>query len=138
MAAPMTNATAIPAKIGNMAKGLGSLRLVFFFLAPWLFPFVFGQKWKMAGEYAQILTPMFFLKFITSPLSSMYIIAQKQRLELIGQIFLFSSVLVSFAAGYYFSSPVIALIVYASAYSCMYAVDGLISYYLALGNLREL
>ena len=34
MAAPMTNATAIPAKIGNMAKGLGSLRLDFFFLAP--------------------------------------------------------------------------------------------------------
>ena len=112
--------------------------LVFFFLAPWLFPFVFGQKWKMAGEYAQILTPMFFLKFITSPLSSMYIIAQKQRLELIGQIFLFSSVLVSFAAGYYFASPVVALIVYASVYSFVYIVDGLISYYLALGNLREL
>ena len=51
--------------------------------APEIFAFVFGENWKVAGEFAQIMTPMFFLNFIVNPLSYTFFIAQKQKLNLI-------------------------------------------------------
>ncbi len=56
--------------------------------APELFSFVFGENWKVAGEFAQIMTPMLFLKFIINPLSYTFYIVQKQQMNFLGQIFL--------------------------------------------------
>jgi O-antigen/teichoic acid export membrane protein len=55
--------------------------LVLLFFAPSLFSLVFGTKWRVAGEYAQLMCPMFYLRFISNPLSLVAIIAQKNRFE---------------------------------------------------------
>src|SRR5690606_33346643 len=60
--------------------------ILFFFIAPDLFALVFGENWREAGVFAQILTPVFFLRFVTSPLSAMFMIAEKQKLDLLWQI----------------------------------------------------
>jgi len=57
-------------------------------LAPNLFEFIYGEEWKIAGEFAQIIAPMIFLKFIISPLSYTFYIAQKQHINFYGQILL--------------------------------------------------
>lgn len=59
---------------------------VFAIVSPYLFSFLFGEKWSISGEYAQIMSPMFFIRFITNPLSNVAIIAQKNRYELYLQI----------------------------------------------------
>ena len=100
----------------------------FFFLAPALFSWVFGEQWRVAGEYAQILTPMAFLQFITSPLSSMFMIAEKQRLDLLWQIFLITLVVLSFVLGNMLSSAKGALMVFSAAYCVAYAINGLMTY----------
>lgn len=102
--------------------------VAFFFLAPGLFAWVFGEKWRVAGEYAQILTPMAFLQFITSPLSSMFMIAEKQSLDLMWQIFLFLLVVASFFAGSTFASEAGALGLFSAAYCVAYAVNGCMTY----------
>lgn len=54
--------------------------LIFIIIAPKLFLFLFGQEWVDAGHYAQILTPLAFIKFISSPLSYILIFMEKHSL----------------------------------------------------------
>lgn len=55
-------------------------------LAPSLFPIVFGQEWRLAGDIAQALTPWLFLNFITSPLANFFLVGQQQRILLLFSI----------------------------------------------------
>jgi O-antigen/teichoic acid export membrane protein len=50
-----------------------------YYIAPDLFAFIFGEKWRIAGEYSQYLTPYLFINFIVSPISSLPIILNKQK-----------------------------------------------------------
>jgi O-antigen/teichoic acid export membrane protein len=70
--------------------------LIFYFLATDLFVFVFGEDWQMAGVYAKILTPMFFLQFIARPLSVLYIIRERQKQYFYTQLLLAIFVTMSF------------------------------------------
>jgi O-antigen/teichoic acid export membrane protein len=109
---------------------------IFLLFAPELFVLVFGDTWRLSGEYSQILTPMFFLQFITSPLSTMYMIAQKQKFDLVWQAILFSLLSLAFLIGQYYGDIKVALSWFSGFYSLMYAVNGLISYNLACGKWR--
>jgi len=62
--------------------------------APELFSMIFGNKWRLSGEFAQIMAPMFFFNFIANPLSYTFFIAGKQNINLRGQvlILLFSTI----------------------------------------------
>lgn len=109
---------------------------VFFFMAPVLFSWIFGEQWRVAGEYAQILTPMAFLQFITSPLSTMYMIAEKQKIDLLWQVGLLFFVVISFYGGHSFSDEKIALSFFSASYCLMYSVNGFFSYLLAAGKWK--
>ena len=108
--------------------------LVFFLIAPDFFGLVFGAQWTVSGEYARILTPMLFFQFITSPLSSMFFIAGKQRADLIWQFFLFFVVCSSLALGGYNGDVHLALVLFSIGYSVMYIVNGLMTYRFARGE----
>lgn len=108
---------------------------IFYFLAPELFVLIFSENWRVAGEYAQILTPMFFLRFITSPLSSMFMVAEKQNLDLAWQIILLISTMSSLFLGYYFNDVVLALTFYMTSYSLLLCANGIMTYRMAKGFL---
>lgn len=108
--------------------------VVFFFIAPDFFSLVFGQKWRAAGEYAQILTPMFFMQFITSPLSSMFMIGEKQRIDFIWQSSLFLAAFFSLYLGSFYFDVHDTLIVFSISYSIMYFLSGIISYKISKGG----
>ena len=44
-----------------------------------LFVLVFGEEWMIAGEYAEIFIPLFFVMFIVSPLSLANLINKKNK-----------------------------------------------------------
>jgi teichuronic acid exporter len=48
-----------------------------------IFAFVFGEKWREAGSYSQILGFLFFFRFVISPLTYVFYVAGKQRLDFI-------------------------------------------------------
>ncbi|WP_151943800.1 lipopolysaccharide biosynthesis protein [Aliarcobacter butzleri] len=103
--------------------------ILFYFIAPELFGFVFGKEWYKAGEYAQILTILFYFQFITSPLSNMFMIAQKQQYDLILQIYLVISVFCSFIIGYkIFNSIEYSLYIFTTFYSIKYFIELTLSY----------
>jgi O-antigen/teichoic acid export membrane protein len=93
------------------------------------FEFVFGEKWVVAGIYAQYLVPMFFLQFIVSPLSSMFLVAEKQKFDLIVQIFLLLSLVTTFFVGImlHFSADE-TIIGYSVVYCLKYLIELHLSY----------
>ncbi|NGM87298.1 oligosaccharide flippase family protein [Parapusillimonas sp. SGNA-6] len=62
--------------------------LVFLLAGPELFAFVFGDNWREAGVFAQWLAPWLYTTLITSPLSTLIIVLEKQRSDLAFEIIL--------------------------------------------------
>lgn len=56
------------------------------FTAEPLFGLVFGDRWRSAGRIAELLTPYLYLTFITSPLSTLFLVVRQQSLLMIFSI----------------------------------------------------
>jgi O-antigen/teichoic acid export membrane protein len=52
--------------------------VIFFFGEP-IFAVVFGEDWREAGIYAEIMSPWFMINFLSSPISSLPLILRKQK-----------------------------------------------------------
>ena len=96
-----------------------------------MFTFAFGEQWLMSGIIAVWMLPMFMLRFVSSPLSYMYYLANKQPIDLIWQICLLIMTIVTL---YFVVTYKSALISYAAGYSLLYIVYMVISYRLSCGN----
>jgi len=107
---------------------------VLFFALPKVIPLVFGIQWAVAGEYAQILTVLFFVRFIVSPLSYILYIAEKQKYDLIWQICLLTATVGSLMIGVGYNSAKISIRAFSLAYSSLYLVYLFMSYNFAKGK----
>jgi len=58
------------------------IALFIFFCSEWIFVLVFGDAWRLAGEYASILSPFLLLKFTSSPLDQVFNVVGKQSIYL--------------------------------------------------------
>jgi O-antigen/teichoic acid export membrane protein len=98
---------------------------IFYFIAPDVFSFIFGKNWNVAGEYAQILTPMFFIKFITMPISSVALFVNKTIVDFWWQLGFLAVAVV----GYLISSDAKSTILYFSfGFSIMYLISLYLNY----------
>lgn len=57
-------------------------------MAPSLFSFIFGSNWETSGYYSRYISPLLFILFVTTPLSTIVYVKERQRTDLIFQIFL--------------------------------------------------
>jgi len=85
-----------------------------------IFRVVFGELWTEAGFYAQILSVWTFVWFISSPLSTLYVIFEKQGFGLAYNMLNLVSRLISLVVGGVLGSPVLAL--------TFFAVSGIFTY----------
>nr|WP_141655398.1 oligosaccharide flippase family protein [Roseivirga seohaensis] len=97
-------------------------------IAPQLFAFIFGAEWYESGRYASILSFMFALRFIASPLSYVLYVVGKQKYDLIWQVCLAVVTIVSFWAGGKLNNPELALWSFSLSYSFLYIIYILMSY----------
>ena len=103
--------------------------LIYCFFVP-----IFGSEWTDAGKYSQIMCVMFFFQFIISPLSSMFIIAEKQYVDMVIHVFLLISLILSFwVSKYFFDDAMIAISFYTSVYSVKYIIEFILSYQYSKG-----
>jgi len=56
--------------------------LVIYFFSVDIFIFIFGDSWSLAGEAAAVMAPWLFLNFLSSPLSTIFIVLNKQEVML--------------------------------------------------------
>jgi len=88
-----------------------------------IFVLVFGENWAVAGAYARILVPVFFMQFITSPLTYVFHIAGKQEVDLYLHVLMAIGLTMCFLYGYYVEGDVEhALLFYAYANGCVYSL----------------
>ncbi len=67
--------------------GLPSFGILFFIVED-LFAFVFGEEWRIAGIYAQIVVPLFFIRFVVVTVSAIDTIMERQNIFLLFNIVL--------------------------------------------------
>jgi O-antigen/teichoic acid export membrane protein len=102
---------------------------IIFIYGPSIFEYLFGIGWRDSGQYARILGPMFFLRFIVSPLSSVFIIAKRQQMDMLLHLaFLFLGIASFYVGLSNFKSIIVALAFYSSSYSLIYLIYMLLSY----------
>lgn len=105
--------------------------LLFWFAGEDLFVFAFGAAWRMSGEAAVILLPMFALRFVASPLSYTFYIAEKQHIDLMWQICLLFMTLTALIA---FDQYETTLRAYALGYGALYVIYMALSYRFSRGK----
>ncbi|MCX8084450.1 MAG: oligosaccharide flippase family protein [Calditerrivibrio sp.] len=107
--------------------------LIILFFGEEIFGFVFGNDWRISGFFAQILVISFFVRFITSPLTYMFYIAEKQHWNLLGQIAFILVTLGSFYIGDQKNSVKLALYLYTISLSVIYLIYLYLSYLFSKG-----
>ena len=73
--------------------------LVVIFFGPDLFAWFLGENWRVAGEYGRLLAPWVFLNFVTSPVSQIPIVVNKQKAAFLINIVGHTIFLLSIAVG---------------------------------------
>jgi O-antigen/teichoic acid export membrane protein len=96
-----------------------------------LFVLAFGETWGKAGIIAIWLMPMFVMRFVASPLSYVFYIAGKQKIDLMWQIALLTMTLTVFLVPDDFESSIKA---YAAGYALLYISYLVLSYQYSKGT----
>lgn len=93
--------------------------LIIFAFAPNMCALIFGEAWRDAGNFARILAPLYFMNFVTSPLSYVFFVTGKQKIDLIWQIALFVTTITVFLAPVSLTQ---VLWNYTMSYSALYVI----------------
>jgi O-antigen/teichoic acid export membrane protein len=102
--------------------------LILFLFSPALFSWIFGAEWRPAGELARILAPLYFLNFLASPLSYVFFVVGRQKMELRWQVALFVVTLTVFLLPFSLHESLLA---YAIGRSGLYVLYLCMSYWCA-------
>ena len=68
-------------------------------VGPELFALVFGENWRQAGEYARYMAPWLYMVFITSPLSTLFLVFERENIGMAFQAGLLVARLVAIFIG---------------------------------------
>lgn len=102
--------------------------------APPVFSFIFGETWRSAGEFAQILSVMFFFKLIASPLSFTFYIAGKQKQDMVLHVFILVASFLSLSGGaYIFHSAKMSLVLFSGSFTLIYIIYIVLGFHHAKG-----
>jgi len=100
-----------------------------YIFAPYLFALLFGEQWRISGEYTQILIISYWIQFIVHPLSNTLLIAGKQKIHLVIQIISFLTISTAIYIGFRYGNIFLALILIVCANCIKYILQLILSYY---------
>lgn len=86
-----------------VAAGFAPFLVVMIF-GPWLFSFVFGADWHIAGKYAQWLAPWLFMSFLNTPSVKVFPILKAQGFQLYFTCIMLVIRMLALFLGYYLSA----------------------------------
>lgn len=81
--------------------------IILFFLGPIIFSFLFGNEWKIAGTFTQILIPWLLLMFLNSPMTYVLTVLNKQKQLFVYDLFLLIFRFLALFLGYYIFNNVL-------------------------------
>jgi O-antigen/teichoic acid export membrane protein len=109
--------------VARLATGSVVVLGAFAAFAPAIFAVVFGAHWTPSGEYMRIVTPMFFVQMIASPVSIILFLLEKQQVAAIMQLALLGGSVGAIALGQALgAAPGGTLALYAATQTVLYLV----------------
>ena len=109
-----------------------------YFITPFIFPYVLGDKWLKSGLYAQYLIPLFYFNFVSMSLGGIFVIANKIKISLYWQVFnttiTVSALLIGSAL---YNSISMTIILFSIAKSISYLIYMIISYIYSTNRNHE-
>ena len=110
-----------------------------YFVIEDLFVFVFGQNWQAAGVYARILLPLFFARFVVTPLSTVVIAFEKQMENMIWQFAMLLITIAVFWAAWQFQFSIEQfLLIISLSLSAHYVILLAMVYHFSAGSKKEM
>lgn len=104
------NINILVSKVYDKMSQIGILPVIFLAISgPRLFPILFGSKWIEAGVYIRLMAPWFFISFVTSPLTNLFAVMEKQVHALFFQLILITLSVISLSVGYLYGSVVFTI-----------------------------
>lgn len=102
-------------------------------LGPELFAWIFGDAWRQAGVFAQWMAPMVYATFVTSPISTLTSVLEKQIHAIIFQVSLLSLRVAGLLVGALYDSVILAVALF--SWGTLLAKAGFLVWaYRATGN----
>jgi O-antigen/teichoic acid export membrane protein len=92
--------------LGLGLLGMGPLLV----LGPELFAVAFGERWRPAGEMAQLLAPVHLVRFVVVPVSQTLNLFRRQHLHLFSSGLATATLALSFGAGWWLDLPPLATV----------------------------
>lgn len=89
--------------------------LVLIVAGPALFSLVFGEQWRIAGEFSRWMAPWLYMVFITSPLSTLFSVMEKQVQGALFNLGLLLVRVVAIALGAWHGELIVAVMLFATA-----------------------
>jgi O-antigen/teichoic acid export membrane protein len=100
--------------------------LILAILGPQVFAFVFGEQWKNAGVYTQILIPWIAINFVSSPISVVPLVLMKQKPFLFVGIGYNILIFLTFGIGAATTTDIIFTLACVSAVASIYLIGMLV------------
>jgi O-antigen/teichoic acid export membrane protein len=105
--------------------------LILIFFGQDIFAFVFGESWRNAGIYAQILAPLALFRLISAPLSFVFFIREKLELDLLIQLIFLILVLLSIGIASYYTNDIVLVSLLSVSGCIFYIIQIIVSYRLS-------
>lgn len=93
-----------------------------------IFSIIFGTKWIQAGFYAQVLAPTALARLISAPLSYMFHLREKSKLNSILQLFFLILTIISLITGYLLDNIELLIMLLSFSGCAFYVIQISISY----------
>ena len=103
-----------------------------------LFVVVFGERWVEAGLYTQILAPWAFFCFISSPLSTLFLVYERQGAAFFVNLIIFTTRIISLYIGGIYQNIYLALGLFSSTGIVAYAFYAAWNIRLSKANGRKI
>lgn len=118
--------------VRKTSSSLFKISILFFiplFIISFYLDVIFGGDWKEVGSYLRILIPWLFIMFISSPISNISVILNKQKVILCYDIFLLTFRFLAFYVGYHFYNDVLTSLLLFSTVGVIFNIFILIYFF---------
>ena len=110
------------------------LLLAIVLFAPNGVSWLLGERWADSGRLIQLLAPMLVLQLMHTPVSGLFMIAEKQHLDLVWTFLRLALVVLGLSFGLWSDDPLMSVVGLSVAGSLAYGIHLYLSYRFSLGN----
>lgn len=110
------------------------ISLIAFALSPIAFPMIFGDEWKISGDFARVLSILVLFQFIFSPMSQNIFLLSYHKIDLAWQIIRLSLSISAIIIGkYIFNNIYYSIYAYCFAMCITFLMHGMLQYRVSIG-----